>query len=153
MSDEFKLEGDRDVVDAFRALEQGMSVRYAAREMTGALISALQVYVAAVKAGARRLSDSVPLWRRRQWPTDPLHAADAVRAQWARGDAGEVAATAGVPRTHFWALFLEYGTKWARAFPFLRPAWVPADVLDGVAAALRSRLDRLTARLARKAAA
>jgi HK97 gp10 family phage protein len=141
-----EMQGADELRQNFQALEEGLSARRAARELTGALVNALKVYADAARARAHQLNASVPLWRRRQWPTSPLHVAEAIKAQWARGDAGEVAATAGVPRTHFWGLFLEYGTRYARALPFLRPAWQPGEVLGKVADALRERLARIKLR-------
>lgn len=151
MSDalELKLEGLEDLGQTFRDLEEAISAKKASRELTGLLIVSLKGFVAQARARAHQLSASTPLWRRRQWPTSPVHVAEAIRVQWTRGDSGEVAATAGVPRSHFWGVFLEYGTRVARAFPFLRPGWDPGQVLDSVASGLRSRLERVRTRRTR----
>lgn len=145
---EFRLDGAEELAQTFRELEDAISVKRASRELTGVLINALKVFREQAKARAHQLSASVPLFRRRQWPTSPLHVAEAITAQWAKGEANEVAATAGVPKSHFWGVFLEYGTRFARAFPFLRPGWEPGQVLDLVAAGLSERLARVRARRA-----
>ncbi len=145
---EFKLEGAEELARTFQELEDAISVRRAGREIQGVLVNSLKAFRDQAKARAHQLAASVPLFRRRQWPTDPLHVANAITAQWAKGEANEAAAIAGVPKSHFWGVFLEYGTRHSRALPFLRPGWEPGQVLDQVAAGLRERLDRVARRRA-----
>lgn len=146
---ELELSGFEELAQTFRELEDAISVKRAGRELTGVLVNSLKVFRDQARARAHRLAESVRLFRRREWRTNPLHMADAITAQWAKGEANEVAAIAGVPRSHFWGVFLEYGTRFARAFPFLRPAWEPGEVLDRVAEGLRERLDRVARRRSR----
>lgn len=148
MSETFESSGFEELAKTFQDLEDAISVKRASRELTGVLVNSLKAFRDQAKARAHQLSASVPLFRRRQWPTSPLHVAEAITAQWAKGEANEVAATAGVPKSHFWGVFLEYGTKHSRAYPFLRPGWEPGVVLDAVAAGLSERLARVRGRKA-----
>lgn len=76
------------------------------------------------------------------------HLKDEVKAASRRPETGKVTATIGVGRA-YWGMFLEFGTRFMRARPWLRPAAESASqaAIDRMGVILTRAVDRETKRL------
>jgi HK97 gp10 family phage protein len=148
----WQLAGWDTVAARLREVGQELGLKRIRRALVGALYRAAWLYLNRVKATAPRAAADAKIWRRKKWPTKPVHMADAWRAKVVRSEDDEdVAVMASIPRSHYWAVFVEFGTRHMRARPFARPSFsaTAAAMMEVLVQFFRERLERAVAKARR----